>query len=217
MGQGRTRPAALLLTVLLAVLTVAGCGSDPSGSPSATDSTRGAPGSSSAGSPGPPGASTDGPSVPLPTSRVRAAVMHRSVLGRSVADTAQEKAVVEAWMAFWQSASDTFFYAHRDADLDRLADAQARDYVLGYLHDLRSHQQRVVGWAKDNVVRVQVAGARATVRDCTENNSFQVDEEGAPIDGPTPFYDVTGTLEQHHGRWVVTEAHQHPRTARCPG
>ena len=65
MGQGRTRPAVLLLTVLLAVLTLAGCGSDPSASPSATDSTRGAPGSSPPGSPGPPGSSTDGPSVPL--------------------------------------------------------------------------------------------------------------------------------------------------------
>jgi hypothetical protein len=142
---------------------------------------------------------------------------HRAVLGENAADTQQEAAVVDAWMGYWQAATDTYYYRRPVPSLDRIAEDKARTAVLDYLGQLRDEEQRVAGWARDNVTDVTVDGNRATVRDCTENFTFRIDEEGSPITRPTPFYLVSGVLEMREGRWVVTQASSRDRMATCLG
>jgi len=69
----------------------------------------------------------------------------------------------------------------------------------------RSDGLRVVGWALDNVTSVEVDGDTATVRDCTRNNTFSVDQEVEQVSIAFPWYDVTGTLRRSQGAWTVTE------------
>jgi len=114
--------------------------------------------------------------------------------------------VVDAWMSYWQAAADSYYRARPVPRFAEVARGSARSAVLVYLRQKKAQGQRVVGWARDNVTSVHISGDRARLRDCTQNFTFSVDEEGTPITLPTPFYDVTGELEKHGGRWVVTVA-----------
>jgi hypothetical protein len=146
---------------------------------------------------------------------MRATRFHKAALASSAARTADEKAAVAAWMAYWQAVTDTFYYDRVVPALARVAAPGARTAVLARLHKNKAQQQRVVGWARDNVTAVRVSGSRATVRDCTENFTFSVDEEGTPDTRPTPFYDVRGTLAKQGGRWVVTGSTSKDRSSTC--
>jgi hypothetical protein len=223
MRRGRTLPAVLVL----AFTALAGC-EDPVGPDvsSATPSSEAASESPTASASEPaetpaetPAASPTSESTELPRSRVRASVLHTAALGSSAATTAEEKAVVTAWMGYWQAATNTYFYARAPQSLTRYAADAALDGVRDYQADLKRKQERVVGWARDNVTRVVVDGNRATVRDCTENYTFNVDEEGAPLmmKEIVPWYDVRGVLEKRQGQWIVTEASSRKLQKSCLG
>jgi hypothetical protein len=220
MRHSRTLPAVLLISLVALAgcsddSTSAGSGSSPKSgsSPAATSKSTATPHESPAASP----SGSPSPSQPsqLPTVRIQAARFHTAALGRSVAGTAEEKAVVDAWMQYWRAATDTYYLGHRVARLDRFADGKAYTDVLAYLRQLTAKQERVVGWARDNITGVKVTGATATVRDCTKNFTFSVDEEGTPITHPMPYYDITGTLEKREGSWVVTVASSRNRKTSC--
>ncbi len=210
MRRGRVLPA----MAVLAALTLGGC-ADPVGPKVSSDSPSAEPSSesptastspTSTPSPGTPQASPTAGSQDLPRNQVRASVLHKAALGGNAAGTPEEKAVVTAWMGYWQAATDTYFYARPPQQLTRFAADDALTSVRDNLARLKSQQQRAVGWARDNITRVQVTGSRATIADCTENYTFNVDEEGSPATRPTPWYGVTGTLEKRAGRWVVVQA-----------
>jgi hypothetical protein len=148
---------------------------------------------------------------------MEATTLHAAVLARSAATTPEEHAVVDAWMAYWQAATDTAYFGRPDPRLAQVSTGAARDSIVGYLRQKKAAGQRVVGWARDNVLRVSVTGGRATVRDCTENFTFSVDEEGTPATRPDPWYDVHGTLARRDGRWVVTTQSSDPATTSCLG
>jgi hypothetical protein len=148
---------------------------------------------------------------------MRATNLHAAILDRNAADTAEERAVVDAWMTYWEAATDTAFFSRPDPRLARVAAGTARSAVLGYLRDKQAQGQRVAGWAKDNILAVKVSGDRATLRDCTENFTFSVDEEGTPASRPDPWYDVSGRLEKRDGRWVVVVADSRPQSTSCLG
>ena len=208
-----TVPAALAL----ALVTLTGCNDSSRSEPSAATASSEAPSpSTSSAAPRPDESASaeaeEGPTAPetadgvrLPTSQVAAASLHKAVLGESSASTAEEKAVVDAWMTYWQGAADTYYLYKESADFKRVARGRARSDILEYAERLRSHKRRVVGWARDNVTAVKVEGDTATVRDCTKNFTFSVDEEGEPLTRPDPWYDVTGTLEKSQGAWTVTQ------------
>jgi len=141
----------------------------------------------------------------LPRDRLSAASYHKALLASSVASGPEERAVVDAWMTFWQGTADTFFNAQPDAQFDRVARGRARAGILSYLARQQAQHRRAVGWSKDNVTSVSVDGDRATVHDCTENFTFSVDQEGEPLSKPDPWYAVTGTLERQQGDWVVVD------------
>jgi hypothetical protein len=219
MRCGRTLPAVLVL----AFTALAGC-DDPIGPDASTATPTDTPvsesptGSESETPTQTPTASPTGEPTELPRSQVRAAVLHTAALGQTSARTAEEKAVVTAWMGYWQAATNTYFYAREPQTLTRYAADAALKDVRDYQASLKAKQERVVGWARDNVTQVAVDGNRATVRDCTENYTFNVDEEGAPqTNKMVPWYDARGVLEKRQGRWVVTEASSRKLQKSCLG
>jgi hypothetical protein len=221
MPRGRSLPAVLLL----GLVALAGCADGSSDAPAAgasADSSPTADPSSASPSSTPTPTPTDQPAA-LPRSTTRAKLMHTAALGSSKAVTPEEKAVVSAWMGYWQAASDTYFFSPKPPPptLARFAHGKALQEVQDYHAGLKSNRQRGVGWERDHVQSVEVDGDRATVRDCTENFMFLVDEEGADEGaglggGPKPpWYDVTGELEKRDGRWVVTDSTSKKLTTSC--
>lgn len=220
MRRGRVLPAVLAV----GVLALTGCedpvGPDvssatPSGEPSSESPTASV--SESAEPTETPSASATSAEQDLPKSQVRASLLHVAALGESSAESPAEKAVVTAWMGYWQATTNTYFYGRPPEQLTRFAAAGALADVRSNLARQKAQQHRAVGWARDNVLSVKVTGDSATLRDCTENYTFDVDEEGAPATKPTPWYDVTGTLEQRAGRWVVVEANSKKLDQPCLG
>lgn len=223
-------PAALLLVGA----ALAGCSNDSSTDASAGSSTGAASTSSSpsasasasdpgteSSTPSPSASESSSPSAQptaknyLPEDRIAASALHVSVLASSSAGTAEERAAVKTWMAYWNAASDSYYYARVVPALDATSRGTARSSVVGYLGRLKANKQRVVGWAQDHVSKVSVTGDTATIRDCTKNFTFSLDSSGDPASRPDPWYDVRGTLVREHGGWIVTRATSTTLTTSC--
>jgi hypothetical protein len=221
------------VALLLCLTALAGCSDDAakksqeSPSSDASSSATGSPSDSASSTPSEsPTASTgstdstgssaspsDTPS--LPNDRIQAANLHIAILDQNAASTDEEKAVVRAWMAYWQGAADSYYLYHPTDGFTKVARGSARSSVISYLDKVKAKRQRVVGWARDNVTKVDVNGDTATVRDCTKNFTFTVDDEAEPLTRPTPYYDVTGTLRKEQGRWTVTKQHSRALNHSC--
>ncbi len=208
MHRFRTLPVVLLLCGVVLV----GCSDDSTKKGDQTSSSSASSSSASPSesptdqttSPSPTPASTASKGPEFPTDRIEAASMHKSVLDSSVAQSPAEKAAVAAWMDYWQGAADTYYFYKASDGFNRVARGSAKQDVLGYMNDLMKKHQRVVGWAKDNVTKIDVSGDTATVNDCTKNFTYTVDEEAEPLTRPPPWYAVTGTLKKENGQWTVT-------------
>jgi len=224
------RRSTLPVVVLLAAGSLAGCsGGSSSGSqsssspssqsPSSTHSASPSAGSSSASPSGSPSTASPGSAggPGFPHDRTEATSMHKAVLVRSAAKTPDERAAVDAWMAYWQGAADTYYYYRPTQQFTAAASGAARSSVLRYMQGNKAQKQRVVGWARDNVLAVSVSGDTAKIHDCTENYTFTVDQEAEPLTQPPPFYDTTGTLRKVDGRWVVVHQDSHQKKQSCLG
>ena len=218
------RHQTLAAALALGLVSLTGCSDSSSassaGDPSASASSADAPSAPATEPPAGSDAATAAPSgspeaartvpptgVPdnLPRSRVEAANLHNAYLGRNAAETEEERAVVEAWLSYWQGAADTY-YLYRPTELfESVARGRARSTVLDYLAELKSKRQRVMGWSVENVTDITVDGDRATVRDCTESFTFPVDNEIEPIGRVTPYFDTRGTLKRSGGTWTVVD------------
>jgi hypothetical protein len=214
------RRSTLPVVLLLALGAVSACGNGAAkGTPASSTTTSGSATSSgtsgdvSSAAPSSPTDTSDSPSAAaggsagasgFPHDRTEATSLHKAVLGRSVARSAEEKAAVQAWMNYWQGAADTYYYYKPTQQFSDVATGAARSAVLTYMQQKKAEKRRVVGWARDNITSIDVTGNTAKIRDCTENYTFTVDEEAEPVTLPTPFYDATGTLTKVDGRWRVT-------------
>lgn len=222
----------LPVALALCALAVSGCtggspeakgGHTKSASASATASTTPSPSTTTSASPSPsPSATATSPSTlihgqptSLPHDQVAAAAFHVAVLERNAAKTPEEHAVVDAWMRFWQAAADTYYFAMPRKSLEHTATPAIQQSIVGYMKDKKAHGERVVGWSKDNVLAVHVEGGSATIHDCTENYTFSIDDDGDPVTKPTPWYDVTGTLQKVNGSWVVASQKSVDRKKSC--
>jgi hypothetical protein len=198
----------------VAALALTGCGSSDSSSTATPSSST-----TASSSPDPTDTATATPTPSrtpdLPTLRVEAADMHVAVLGRSAARTPTEKAVVQAWMTYWQGAADTYYLYRPTPRFTSVARGIARDSVVARMKAVRAKKQRIVGWALDNVTRVEVTGDTATVGDCTKNFTFTVNDEAEPVTRPDPYYLVTGTLQRSDGHWTVVRQHSDVRLSDC--
>jgi hypothetical protein len=141
--------------------------------------------------------------------------MHLAYLQSSSAQSPDQKAVVNAWMSFWQGAADTYYLYKPTDQFLAVARDGAKSAIVDYMKQLRSKHQRVVGWAKDNVTKVSIDGDDATVRDCTQNFTYTVDREIEPLTRPTLWYDVTGKLKMEDGRWTVVGQTSKSRNRSC--
>jgi hypothetical protein len=218
------RTLGLSAAIALAVVTLAGCGDDSAtssgGEPTATSSvaTSSSPPDEPTGEP--TGESTDFPSgspgamktyearpVPdnLPTVRIEAANLHYAYLDRNAASNAEEQAVVDAWMSYWQGAADTYYLQRPTELFSSVARGEARSKVVDYMQEKKADGERVMGYSIENVLSVQVDGTSATLRDCTKSFTFTVDRESEPLSRVMPFYDTTGMLEKTDGKWTVVD------------
>lgn len=192
----RRRVMSMLLVVPVLALSGCGGGSDsdevtPLATPSATASSTAAPSSPS-------------PTTPaLPTTTPEAAKLATSVLGTNAASSTEEKAAVDAYMTYYQAVSTTYSELKPAPGLDA-GRGKALTKVLDYLNTLKTKNHRSVGWTRDNILAVKVVGDAATIRDCAENFTFEVDENGKPVEDVTPFYLIVGQMEKVDGRWLVT-------------
>lgn len=229
--RGRcTLPVVLVLTVG----SLAGCsgGGSPAPKGASASSSSSSPASSSPSSSpaspsgastgsGPAASSAAGPATSsagafaFPRDQTEATSLHKAVLVRNAARTTEQQAVVDAWMAFWQGAADTYYFYRPSKQFAAVASGPARSAVLKYMRGNQAKSQRVVGWARDNVLAVKVSGDSATIHDCTENYTFTVDEEGEPLTAPEPFYDTTGALQKVDGRWRVVQQDSRKVRATC--
>ena len=94
-----------------------------------------------------------------------------------------------AWMTYWQGATDTYYAAHSVPRPWRPRHrGQARAAVLDYLGgSAEAKQQRGRRLGPGTTSRsVTVDGDTATVRDCTENFTFNVDADGDAVTNPDP-------------------------------
>jgi hypothetical protein len=208
MHRLRTLP----VVVLLCATALAGCtdespkkaASTPSSTSSGSASSSATPSDSTASvtPTSPPPSASEAPQK-FPRDRIEAANMHLAYLDTSVAKSRQEKAVVDAWMAFWQGAADTYYLYKPTDQFLSVARGQAKTDILDYMNDLKAQKHRVVGWSKDNVTKVTIDDDTATVEDCTENFTYTVDSEIEPLTRPDPYYLVTGTFKKDDGRWTV--------------
>ncbi|MRK01148.1 MULTISPECIES: hypothetical protein [Aeromicrobium] len=141
--------------------------------------------------------------TPLPTTTPEAAKVAITVLGSSVAKTAEEKSVVEAWMIYWDAVATTYDELEPAPGLDRSRGKPLKD-VMDYLDLLKARNHRSVGWTRDHVLGVSVDGDSAVLRACSENFSFEVDADDNPVEDVTPFYWTTARLSRDDGRWILT-------------
>jgi len=195
--------------------TSAPASSSPSSSSSSTGSAS--PSATASASPAGTGSTPAGTPSQLPTVRRDATNLHLAILQSSVATTAEEKAVVTAWMGYWRAATDSTYLGREVPKLATFSAGQARSSIQTLLRQNKAAGQRGVGWAKDNVTRVTVSGDSATIRDCTRNFTFNVDEEGTPATKPFPWYDVSGRLEKRDGSWIVVHSASPGRKTSCLG
>ena len=208
------RRSTLPVVLLLALAAVSACADDTrnaKATPSARASASSSDVSSATSSPSDKGSDTPSPADTgsagasgFPHDRTEATSLHTAVLARSSASTPEEKAAVDAWMAFWQGAADTYYFYKPSQTFTSVASGTAKAAILDNMESTRAHKERVVGWARDNVMSVKVTGDTAKIRDCTENYTFTVDEEAEPLTHPPPWYDARGTLKKVDGRWMVT-------------
>lgn len=141
--------------------------------------------------------------APLPTSTPEAAKLSEARLGSSVAKTAEEKAVVEAWTSYWKAVYQTYGDGEPAPGLD-VARGAALDRALDYLNELKSKNRRSVGWTRINVTQIEITGDAATLRDCSDDFSFEVDESDTPVEEVVPFFENLGSLSKVDGEWKVT-------------
>jgi hypothetical protein len=224
----------LPVALALCALAVTGCtGGSPDArsrhtthaSASTTASVTPSPSTTTSASPSPsPSATATSPSTlihgqptSLPHDQVAAAAFHVAVLERNAADTPEEQAVVDAWMKFWQAAADTYYFAMPTKSLKRTATPEIQQSIVRYMKGKKAKGERVVGWSKDNVLAVHLDGDSATIHDCTQNYTFSIDEDGDPATRPTPWYDVTGTLQKVDGSWVVASQKSAEQKQSCLG
>lgn len=212
--------------IVLALVTLVGCGDETAtssgGTPSASSSatTSGSPSADPSSSGEPTGESTDFPSgspgamqtyearpVPanLPKVRIEAANLHYAYLDRNAASTDEEQAVVDAWMSYWQGTADTYYLQRPTELFESVARGRARTKVVDYMRENKAKQQRVMGYSVENVLSVRVSGTTATLRDCTKSFTFTVDNESEPLSQVVPYYDTTGMLRKSGGTWTVVD------------
>lgn len=202
------RRTAAVLSIAVLALT-AGCGSgggekadtpptfDPSASPSESASASASP-----------------------SATASAAVFddkgHDIVVGTVKATNPKQKAVADAWIAYWRARGDAYGEAKADpAALGQVASGEPIANIVKYVAYLQENGLRTVGDSKLGISRIQVTPKAAVVVSCLENKSIDRHRDGRPGETLVPYYQFTGALVPNGGGgWLVTQAVK-TSEARC--
>jgi hypothetical protein len=190
----RTSVSAL---VVLLVLAVGGCGEDekkkpiPLGDDAKTSSSEPSPDSSSS------------PSVDETPFDDKG---NEAIRGKVDADTPEEQAIADTWLAYWQARANSYHTAKVDPSLGSVAAGKAVADVVRYVAYLKGKNLRTVGDTRFSVEDIVVKGSTATLTSCGVNKSIDRRADGSPAEAPVPFYNFVGALKQAGGEWRVTVA-----------
>jgi hypothetical protein len=193
------RRTAAVFGVLVLLLTAAGCGGgdDEGGLPTL------GPGSdrpsSSASTPAETSATPTSGSPSGPPDTI--AVHRRKV----VASSASDKAAAEAFIRYITVRLTAYHKVSVDLDaLGKTATGAALNAVRSDVAGLRSRGEHTVGEVWIDISKVTARGSAATLTSCMVNTTVDVNAKGKPLGAPTPFYNITSTLELAGGKiWLV--------------
>lgn len=215
--------AAVPAAVVVVLLSACGTGgSEPSGLPTVGGSSAAGPTSSvsarptaSASSPAP----DPSPWTALPTiSEGPNKGLHTGiVLGSSVARTDEERAAVDAYVAYWAVLSKVGYEAKVSNDEIRAvaSGAPVKD-LKSYAASLREKYARTVGWAALHITKVTLLPSGALVKACVDNATFDVDRSsGRALEKPSADFDNEAGLRQIDGALLVTSSASSDRKDSC--
>jgi hypothetical protein len=191
-----THGTALATVALAALAVLTGCsGGDDGDLPAFDGSTPGATGSAT---PGPTesssGAAAEGPA--------------RLVVEGNRPDAGKERAVYDAYVAFWKADVGVLGDPSKGAAAVRkLAVDPQRRRTLADLEQMRVAEQKSIGTLTIKPSVVAVKGKQATLSDCLDDTAMPtVDKKGKKVDdseGKRVRLDVTMSLVQN--AWVVSD------------
>jgi hypothetical protein len=132
---------------------------------------------------------------------------HEIYPGRVVVDDDEQRAVADAWIAYWQTRFDAFAAPELDpAALGEVATGEAAEQVISYVRYLQDERLYTRGDAVIAVDTVRINGQRATVRTCAQNYSVDVRQSNdRPAEALNPFYTFRGVLQRASDGWVVAD------------
>jgi hypothetical protein len=117
----------------------------------------------------------------------------------------EQRAAVDAWLAYWQVRLDAFAVPEVDPTaLGEVAQGDAASQVVSYVDYLQRNDLRTEGDLRFDVDRVRVRGSQARLQACVTNQSVDVRADGRPAEPLTPFYEFEGHLTRVSDDWAVT-------------
>jgi len=202
MRTGRATAAAVAL-----LATLAACSSDEgSGIPEAD----GAPTASASATPTPTAPTTQ------PTADGDTPPSSGVVLGANPASGADEQAVVDAVLAYWNEVYRTYEQAEVDRTaLAAVARGAAFQGPADYAALLQRRDVRQQGGAILGVQSVEVDGRSAEVVSCFRNEALNFDADGEPAAVLMPFFVVRNVVTQQGPDWRVSRSITISENQRC--
>ena len=130
---------------------------------------------------------------------------HLAMPGDINASGAEQRAVVDAWLAYWQVRMDAFAVPEVDPTaLGEVAQGDAASQVVGYVDYLEQNGLTTEGDLRFDVTRVRVRGSTARLETCVTNQSVDRRANGRAAEPLTPFYEFEGRLTRVSDAWAVT-------------
>lgn len=126
--------------------------------------------------------------------------------GLNPAKSGEEKAVAEAWFAFW--AEITRSYTTVEIDRDRLAElatGEAFSNPVAYVDQMKSAKTHNEGGSIAGITDINMDGDSAEVSSCIRSSLIEVNKKGVPVETLTPFITSKETLKKEGPAWRVVE------------
>lgn len=130
---------------------------------------------------------------------------HLAMTGDIRVSGEQQRAVVDAWLAYWQVRLDAFAAPELDPTaLGEVAQGDAVSQVVSYVDYLQRNDLRTEGDLRFDIGGVRVRGGQARLQTCVTNQSVDIRANGRPAEPLTPFYEFEGHLTRVSEGWAVT-------------
>ena len=190
---------------MLLAVAVAGCGDDDSDLPEFTGAEED-PAASASASPG--GTPAVDPAGELPKEGKKLGDPKNAItVGRTIAGDAEKKAVQLAYLAFWAERAKALRLAKVDqAALEKVAGGIAAERVVFSVDELAEKKRHTEGGSTVNIQAVTVKGTKATLTDCFQDRSVDLDVKGKPVQVPNLGVIQFGAeLTKAGSGWRVTD------------